>query len=326
MTDKIAACSSARSSVVGKARDATHVAFALAALRTGQRLRPQGLADPGGTGRAASARVDRGPSAPPRGDAPARRPRSRLPRRHASSRRLPWPSWRAASARRSMPIRAPRWRAPCRLPACARRPRPSDLLRGQGELEPGGAAGFARRGCGFDIVSGGELERVLAAGGDPGRSSSPASARPAPRWRERSTPACSASTSKASASSSCSPRSPSGGGRTARVSLRVNPDVDPKTHPYISTGLRGNKFGIAHGEALAAYRARRALPGTRGRRHRLPHRLADHRERALPRCARPPARPGRDARGRRHRHRASRPRRRPRHRLRRRDAARRRRR
>jgi diaminopimelate decarboxylase len=45
------------------------------------------------------------------------------------------------------------------------------------------------------------------------------------------------------------------------VSLRVNPDVDAKTHPYISTGLRDNKFGIAHTEALAAYRRAARLPG-----------------------------------------------------------------
>jgi diaminopimelate decarboxylase len=50
-------------------------------------------------------------------------------------------------------------------------------------------------------------------------------------------------------------------GRTARVSLRVNPDVDPKTHPYISTGLRDNKFGIAHGRALDAYLHAARLPG-----------------------------------------------------------------
>ena len=50
-------------------------------------------------------------------------------------------------------------------------------------------------------------------------------------------------------------------GRTARVSLRVNPDVDAGTHPYISTGLKGNKFGIAHERAVAAYRHAAALPG-----------------------------------------------------------------
>ena len=47
-------------------------------------------------------------------------------------------------------------------------------------------------------------------------------------------------------------------GRRAPVSLRVNPDVDARTHPYISTGLKGNKFGIAHDRALAAYELRRA--------------------------------------------------------------------
>jgi len=47
------------------------------------------------------------------------------------------------------------------------------------------------------------------------------------------------------------------------VSLRVNPDVDAGTHPYISTGLKGNKFGIAHGDAVAAYRRAAALPGLR---------------------------------------------------------------
>ena len=47
------------------------------------------------------------------------------------------------------------------------------------------------------------------------------------------------------------------------MSLRVNPDVDAGTHPYISTGLKGNKFGIAHGQALAAYRHAASLPGLR---------------------------------------------------------------
>ena len=50
-------------------------------------------------------------------------------------------------------------------------------------------------------------------------------------------------------------------GKQAPVSLRVNPNVDPKTHPYISTGLKGNKFGIAHEEALRAYRHAASLPG-----------------------------------------------------------------
>jgi diaminopimelate decarboxylase len=50
-------------------------------------------------------------------------------------------------------------------------------------------------------------------------------------------------------------------GRAARVSLRVNPDVDAGTHPYISTGLKANKFGVAHEDAVAVYRRAAALPG-----------------------------------------------------------------
>src|SRR3970282_1986844 len=52
-------------------------------------------------------------------------------------------------------------------------------------------------------------------------------------------------------------------GVTAPVSLRVNPDVDAKTHPYIATGLKENKFGVAYAEALATYRRARALPHLR---------------------------------------------------------------
>jgi diaminopimelate decarboxylase len=50
-------------------------------------------------------------------------------------------------------------------------------------------------------------------------------------------------------------------GKVAPVSVRVNPDVDPKTHPYISTGLKGNKFGVAHARTVAVYRRAAALPG-----------------------------------------------------------------
>jgi diaminopimelate decarboxylase len=50
-------------------------------------------------------------------------------------------------------------------------------------------------------------------------------------------------------------------GRTARISLRVNPDVDARTHPYISTGLKGNKFGVSHRRAVAVYQRAATLPG-----------------------------------------------------------------
>ena len=120
---------------------------------------------------------------------------------------------------------------------------------------------FARRGCGFDIVSGGELERVLAAGGDAARVVFSGVG----KTRAEMSRALDAgvmcfnveSVGELELLSAVVAESR----RTARVSLRVNPDVDPKTHPYISTGLRGNKFGIAHTEALAAYRRAVRLPG-----------------------------------------------------------------
>ena len=120
---------------------------------------------------------------------------------------------------------------------------------------------FAQAGCGFDIVSVGELERVLAAGGDPakvvfsGVGKKPAEMRRALEVGVKcfNVESQSELLTLSAVATACE--------RRARVSLRVNPDVDAKTHPYISTGLKGNKFGIAHGEALAAYRQAAALPG-----------------------------------------------------------------
>jgi len=120
---------------------------------------------------------------------------------------------------------------------------------------------FAQHGCGFDIVSGGELDRVLAAGGDPARVVFSGVG----KTRAEMTQALDAgvmcfnveSVGELELLSAVASTSR----RVARVSLRVNPDVDAKTHPYISTGLRGNKFGIAHTEALAAFRRATALPG-----------------------------------------------------------------
>jgi diaminopimelate decarboxylase len=123
---------------------------------------------------------------------------------------------------------------------------------------------FAAAGCGFDIVSGGELERVLAAGGSADRivfsgvGKTRAEMRQALLAGERgvrcfnveSVPELERLSEEAQAV-----------GRPAPVSLRINPDVDARTHPYISTGLKGNKFGIAHAQALDAYRRAAALPG-----------------------------------------------------------------
>ena len=120
---------------------------------------------------------------------------------------------------------------------------------------------FAQAGCGFDIVSGGELARVLAAGGDPakvvfsGVGKSPVEMRLALSAGVRCFNV--ESTSELDLLNGVAVSM----GRRARISLRVNPDVDAGTHPYISTGLKGNKFGIAHGQALAAYRHAASLPG-----------------------------------------------------------------
>jgi diaminopimelate decarboxylase len=120
---------------------------------------------------------------------------------------------------------------------------------------------FARAGCGFDIVSGGELERVLAAGGQgqdiifSGVGKTRAEMRRALEvgircFNVESEPELEVLSAVAQEL-----------GQRAPVSLRVNPDVDPKTHPYISTGLKGNKFGIAHKDAVRAYRRAAELPG-----------------------------------------------------------------
>ncbi|EHR70015.1 diaminopimelate decarboxylase [Burkholderiales bacterium JOSHI_001] len=122
---------------------------------------------------------------------------------------------------------------------------------------------FAEAGCGFDIVSGGELQRVLRAGGDPAKVVFSGVGKTRSEMRQalqvgvhcfnvESEPELLALSEEAVAL-----------GRTAAISLRVNPDVDAGTHPYISTGLKGNKFGVAHDRALAVYRQAATLPGIR---------------------------------------------------------------
>ncbi len=120
---------------------------------------------------------------------------------------------------------------------------------------------FAQAGCGFDIVSGGELERVLAAGGDAGKvvfSGVGKSRREMKQALEAGVRCFNVeSTAELEVLSEVATQM----GRTARVSLRVNPDVDAGTHPYISTGLKGNKFGVAHEVAVATYQRAAQLPG-----------------------------------------------------------------
>ena len=118
---------------------------------------------------------------------------------------------------------------------------------------------LARRGAGFDIVSGGELLRVLAAGGDPGKVIFSGVGKSADEMRlalkhdilcfnVESIPELHRLNQVAGEV-----------GKQARVSLRVNPNVDPKVHPYIATGLKASKFGVAFDDALATYRTAAAL-------------------------------------------------------------------
>jgi diaminopimelate decarboxylase len=119
---------------------------------------------------------------------------------------------------------------------------------------------LARQGAGFDIVSGGELLRVIAAGGDPGKVIFSGVGKTVAEMKlalekgilcfnVESIPELHRLNQVAGEM-----------GKRAPVSLRVNPNVDAKTHPYIATGLKANKFGVAFDDALATYRTAASLP------------------------------------------------------------------
>ena len=112
---------------------------------------------------------------------------------------------------------------------------------------------LARQGWGFDVVSGGELGRVLAAGGDAARVVFSGVG----KTRDEIAAALRAGVQCLNVESLSElervDRVAGELGLVAPVSLRINPDVDPRTHPYISTGLRNNKFGIAQTQARQAY-------------------------------------------------------------------------
>ena len=120
---------------------------------------------------------------------------------------------------------------------------------------------FAQAGCGFDIVSGGELERVLAAGGAAGDIIFSGVGKTRAEMRRALDAGIGCFNVESEAELAVLSDVAVAAGKVAPVSIRVNPDVDPKTHPYISTGLKGNKFGVAHGRTLAAYRWAASLPG-----------------------------------------------------------------
>ncbi|MBM3356327.1 MAG: diaminopimelate decarboxylase [Betaproteobacteria bacterium] len=119
---------------------------------------------------------------------------------------------------------------------------------------------FARLGSGFDIVSGGELQRVLGAGGDPAKVVFSGVGKSAEEMREALAAGILCFNVESEAELARLSRVAARAGGTAAVSLRVNPDVDPRTHPYIATGLRQNKFGVPYRDALDLYRRARELP------------------------------------------------------------------
>ena len=120
---------------------------------------------------------------------------------------------------------------------------------------------FAQAGCGFDIVSGGELERVLAVGAAPSKIVFSGVGKTRAEMRRALEVGVMCFNVESEAELEVLSQVAVQMNAVARVSLRVNPDVDPGTHPYISTGLKDNKFGIAHERAVACYQRAASLPG-----------------------------------------------------------------
>jgi len=120
---------------------------------------------------------------------------------------------------------------------------------------------FAQAGCGFDIVSGGELARVLAVGAQPAKIIFSGVGKTRAEMRQALDAGIGCFNVESEAELEVLNAVAVAHGSRAPVSIRINPNVDPKTHPYISTGLKGNKFGVAHDRALAAYQHAARLPG-----------------------------------------------------------------
>ncbi|NJM43220.1 MAG: diaminopimelate decarboxylase [Brachymonas sp.] len=120
---------------------------------------------------------------------------------------------------------------------------------------------FAQAGCGFDIVSIGELERVLAAGGSASKVIFSGVGKTRSEMRRALEAGIQCFNVESEEELVVLSQVATSMNETAAVSIRVNPNVDPKTHPYISTGLKGNKFGISHERAVAVYQQAATLPG-----------------------------------------------------------------
>ncbi len=120
---------------------------------------------------------------------------------------------------------------------------------------------FAEAGCGFDIVSGGELARVLAVGADPAKIIFSGVGKTRAEMRQALAAGIACFNVESEAELDVLNEVALAEKKRAPISIRINPNVDPKTHPYISTGLKGNKFGIAHDRAVDVYRHAAGLAG-----------------------------------------------------------------
>lgn len=119
---------------------------------------------------------------------------------------------------------------------------------------------LARMGAGFDIVSGGELARVLEAGGDPDKVIFSGVGKTIEEMQQALEAGIHCFNVESASELERLSAVADSMDRVARISLRVNPDVDAQTHPYISTGLRDNKFGVAYEDAVAFYAMASKLP------------------------------------------------------------------
>ncbi|MDO8252865.1 MAG: diaminopimelate decarboxylase [Rhodoferax sp.] len=122
---------------------------------------------------------------------------------------------------------------------------------------------FAEAGCGFDIVSGGDMDRVLAAGGRAEKIIFSGVGKTRAEMRRALQAGIGCFNVESEAELEVLSEVALSMGLCAPVSIRVNPNVDPKTHPYISTGLKGSKFGVAHERVVQTYRRAATLAGIR---------------------------------------------------------------
>jgi diaminopimelate decarboxylase len=120
---------------------------------------------------------------------------------------------------------------------------------------------YANLGVGFDIVSGGELFRVLRAGGDPSRVVFSGVGKTEEEMKSAIQAGILFFNVESIEELYVLNSVAKGLGKKARIALRVNPDIDPKTHPYISTGLKKSKFGIEIGKALNVYKKAADMEG-----------------------------------------------------------------